>query len=91
MIGIAPSTKVERRGLVATIIAPAPMNRTRLRSATEIDEPTADFTCVVSAVSRDMISPVWVRSKKDGDSVMTCANTWARRSATIRSPRVVTR
>ena len=40
-----------------------------LRSATDIEEPTADLICVVSAVSRDVISPVCVRSKNAGDSV----------------------
>ena len=36
----------------------APMNSTRLRSATDTDEPTAALICVVSAVSREISSPV---------------------------------
>ena len=32
-----------------------------LRSATEAVAPTADLICVVSAVSRDTISPDWAR------------------------------
>ncbi len=64
MIGIAASTKAESRGLVTTIMALAPTNSTRLRSATETEEPTAALICVVSAVSRETISPVLASSKK---------------------------
>ncbi len=67
------------------------MNSTMLRSATETDEPTALLICVVSAVSREVISPVLAVSKKAGDSSVRCANTAARRSATTRSPMIVTR
>ena len=45
------------RGLVTTIIATAPTNSTRLRSATEALAPKADLICVVSAVRRETISP----------------------------------
>ena len=62
-----------------------------LRSATEAVAPTADLICVVSAVSRDTISPDWVVSKKAGDSVVTWAKTSRRRSATTRSPSVMTK
>ena len=58
-------TKPESRGLVTIIIAEEPTNSTRLRSATETDEPTALLICVVSAVSREVISPVLTRSKND--------------------------
>ena len=58
MIGIAASTKAESRGLVTTIMALAPTNSTRLRSATETELPTAALICVVSAVSREITSPV---------------------------------
>jgi len=68
MIGIATSTKVESRGLVATIMAVAPTNKTRLRSAAETETPTAPFICIVSAVSREITSPVLASSKKAGDS-----------------------
>ena len=44
MTGMAASTKAERRGLVTTIMAVAPMNNTRLRSATETEAPTAALT-----------------------------------------------
>ena len=56
--GIAPSTKPDSRGLVTTIIVAAPTNSTRLRSAIDTDAPTADLIWVVSAVSREIISPV---------------------------------
>ena len=55
-------------GLVTTIIADAPTNSTRLRSAIDTDAPTADLICVVSAVRRDTSSPLWAVSKNDGDS-----------------------
>ena len=58
IIGMAASTKADSRGLVITIMAAAPTNSTRLRSATDTDEPTADLICVVSAVSREISSPV---------------------------------
>ncbi len=91
MIGIAASTKDESRGLVTTIMALAPTNSTRLRSAMETEVPTADLTCVVSAVSREITSPVRASSKKAGESEVRCANTSPRKSATMRSPIVVTR
>ena len=46
----------------------APTNSTRLRNAIETDAPTADLIWVVSAVSRDIISPVCALSKNDADS-----------------------
>ncbi len=91
MSGIAASTKADRYGLVTTIMALAPRNSTRLRSATETELPTAALICVVSAVSREMTSPVRASSKKAADNPVTCANTSPRRSATMRSPSVVTR
>ncbi len=74
-----------------TIIAVAPTNIRKLRSATETEEPTADLIWVVSAVSREINSPEREESKKAGDSDIRCANTSRRRSATMRSPMVVTR
>ena len=62
-----------------------------LRSATEAVAPTADLICVVSAASRDTISPDCAVSKKAGDSCVTWANTSLRRSATTRSPSVMTK
>ena len=50
-------------------MAAEPRNRRRLRSATETEVPTAALIWVVSAVSREMISPVLAASKKAGDSV----------------------
>ena len=89
--GIAPSTKPESLGLVITIIVADPANSTRLRSATDTDDPTADLICVVSAVSRDVSSPVFAVSKNVADRVVRCAKTALRRSATTRSPIEVTR
>ena len=60
---MAPSTKAESRGLVTTIMVAAPMNSTRLRSAIDTEAPTAALIWVVSAVSRDIISPVLAWSK----------------------------
>jgi hypothetical protein len=91
MNGIAISTIAERRGLVTTIIAMAPMNSTTFLSAIEAEVPTAVLIWVVSAASRETSSPVRAVSKKADDSVRMCANTASRRSATTRSPSVVTR
>jgi hypothetical protein len=72
-------------------MAMAPSNSTILRNATDTEEPTAALIWVVSAVSRDTISPVLASSKNADDSEVKCANTSRRRSATMRSPSVVTR
>ena len=58
-------------GLVTIIITTAPVAITRLRSATEADDPTTVCTSVVSAVSRDSTSPVRVVSKKLGLKLKT--------------------
>ena len=68
-----------------------PKNSTILRSAIETDAPTADLICVVSAVRREISSPDFAVSKNDAESVVIRANTASRRSATTRSPIVVTR
>ncbi len=73
MTGMATMTRPESFGLVNTIMASAPMPRMALRSATDAVAPTADLICVVSAVSRDTISPDCTLSKKPGDNVVTCA------------------
>ena len=88
---MAASTNSDRRGLVTTIMVAAPTNSTKLRSATDTAEPTAALIWVVSAVSRDTISPVFTISKKAAERLVMWANTAARRSATTRSPSVVTR
>jgi hypothetical protein len=88
---MAASTKPESFGLVITIMVAEPRNSTTLRSATEIDEPTADLIWVVSAVSREVSSPVRAVSKNGAESPMRWLNTAERRSATTRSPSVVTR
>ncbi len=89
--GIASSTKPESLGLVITIMTVAPMNIIMLRSAIETEAPTADLSWVVSAVSREINSPEREESKKAGDSDIRCANTSRLRSATMRSPMVITR
>ena len=66
--GMAAMTSLESFGLVTTIMATAPRPRMMLRSATEAVAPTADLICVVSAVSRETISPDCAVSKKAGDS-----------------------
>jgi hypothetical protein len=69
----------------------APANSMRLRNAVEIETTTAALIWVVSAVSRDTSSPLLAESKNAGDSDVRCENTSRRRSATVRSPSVVTR
>ena len=91
MSGMAAMTRPDSFGLVTTIMPTAPRPRIVLRSASEAVAPTADFTCVVSAVSRETISPDCTVSKKPGDSVVTWAKTSRRRSATTRSPSVMTK
>ena len=66
--GMAASTKPDSFGLVTTIMVAEPKNSTRLRSATDTEEPTADLICVVSAVSREVSSPVLAVSKNGADS-----------------------
>lgn len=88
---MASSTKPDSRGLVITIIAAAPKNIIKLRSAIETEAPTEDLIWVVSAVRRDTSSPLRAESKKAGDSDSRWAKTSRRRSATMRSPIVITR
>ncbi len=78
-------------GEVAAIMTTAPMPSSVLRSAIEAVAPTVDLICVVSAVSRETISPDWARSKNAGDSRVTWAKTFRRRSATTRSPIEITK
>src|SRR5258708_1379043 len=66
--GMASSTKPESRGLVITIIAVAPTNSRKLRSAIDTEAPTADLIWVVSAVNREISSPLRAESKNAGDS-----------------------
>ena len=89
--GMAASTKPDSFGLVTTIMVAEPTNSTRLRSATDTEAPTADLIWVVSAVSREISSPVLAVSKNGADSAVRWPNTAERRSATTRSPSVVTR
>ena len=72
---MAASTKPDSFGLVITIMVAEPRNSTTLRSATDTDEPTADLICVVSAVSREVSSPVRAVSKNGADSAMRWPNT----------------
>ena len=76
---------------MAIINATAPTNMKMLRSASEAEEPKVDFNCVVSAESRETISPVFSASKKVWSSVVRWRKKSPRRSATIRSPMVMTR
>ncbi len=56
-------------------MAAEPKNSTRLRSAIETEAPTADLIWVVSAVSRDISSPIFAVSKKAADSCVMRSNT----------------
>ena len=58
------STKAERRGLVTIIMAPAPDEQNEVAQRERTVVPTAALICVVSAVSRDITSPVRASSKK---------------------------
>ena len=91
MTGMAASTNSDSRSLVTTIMVAAPPNRTRLRRATESAVPTAALICVVSAVRREISSPLLATSKYAGDNETRCPNTSSRRSATMRSPSLVTK
>ena len=64
--GMARRTRPDSCGLVTTIITAAPTSITRLRSAIEAEVEKADLIWVVSAVSRDTISPERFASKKAG-------------------------
>ncbi|MNI31727.1 hypothetical protein D3C73_856180 [compost metagenome] len=61
-----------------------------LRKAWEAAEPKADLIWVVSAVRRETISPDWLTSKNDAERRVTWAKTSRLRSATTRSPMVIT-
>ena len=63
---------------------------TRLRIASDADDPITVWIRVVSAVMRDSTSPVRVTSKNCGDRPSTLSNTALRMSATTRSPSQVT-
>ena len=75
MIGMAASTNADSRGLLTTIMTLAPINSTKFRNATETELPTAALICVVSAVNREINSPVLASSKKAADSEVMWANT----------------
>lgn len=90
MIGMATSTRPDRRGLVTTIIATEPMHIIRLRNAVEAEAPTADFSWVVSAVRRDvsLLNGPTVERPVQGHE----ARKYSRPQVeTMRSPSVVTR
>jgi hypothetical protein len=89
--GMARMTMPDSFGLVTIIMPSAPIPRMMLRSACEMVAPTADLIWVVSAVSRETISPDCTASKKAGESRATCAKTSRRMSETTRSPSVMTK
>ena len=57
MSGMANRTSAERCGDVMTIMTAAPMNRKRLRSASDAEAPNVVLMSVVSADRRDTSSP----------------------------------
>jgi hypothetical protein len=59
---MAARPSVAKVGLVTNIIVSAPTSMIRLRSAWLSAEPAAPLIWVVSAVSRLITSPEWVRS-----------------------------
>ncbi len=85
-----PSTCVITYGLVMTSMPSAPMPITVLRSPIDRLDPTTVWTSVVSVVSLESTSPVWVVSKNSGLCSTTCAYTALRRSAVTRSPSQLT-
>ena len=73
-------------------IRPMPPNKiSTLRNAIDTDDPITDKISVVSVVIRLRTSPVITRSKNAGDMPIILSKTATRISATMRSPRRVTR
>jgi hypothetical protein len=66
MSSTAASTISVSLMLVANISASPPTSMSRLRRATDTDEPITVWISVVSAVSRERTSPVRVISKNAG-------------------------
>ena len=60
---MAINTIAESLGLVINIMMKAPISMMALRANCESAVPAATFICVVSAVSRLIISPEWFLSK----------------------------
>src|SRR4029077_2704185 len=87
----APITSKVSLTLVTNIKIKPPTNMTKLRAATDAEEPTTVWINVVSALRRESTSPVRVTSKNVGDRRTTLANTALRRSAITRSPIQVTK
>ncbi len=73
-------------GLVTTSMTKPPTSSSRLRMATEAEEPITTCKSVVSVVMRERMSPTRVVSKNAGSRVSTWAKTSLRISATTRSP-----
>jgi uncharacterized protein (UPF0333 family) len=72
IIGKIRTARLLRDGLVILSMIAAPINMKIFRKAIEAEEPTTVLINVVSAVSRDSTSPVFVTSKKDGLSFVIC-------------------
>ena len=77
--------------LVSASITSAPAMFSIERRVIERFTPAIPCTSVVSAVSRESTSPVFVTSKNSGSMRTTRRYTASRRSATTRSPSQVTR
>ena len=69
----------------------APMIKTTLRRAMDAVAPAALLICVVSAVRREISSPVFAVSKKLADNLVIWVKTSRRRSATTLSPSQMTK
>ena len=71
--GMPTSAHAASFGLVTNSIASAPTTVTTLRNATDMLEPTTLRSSSASAVSREISSPLRVRSKKPASSPSRCA------------------
>ena len=89
--GATTSASPERSGLVQTIAMVPPTIRSTFLSATDVVEPSALWIMVMSLVSREVISPVLVVSKKPGLRLTIRLNSAIRISAAKRSPSQVTK
>jgi hypothetical protein len=89
--GTPSSTKSASFQLVTKSMIAAPAIMRALRTNIDTPKPMTCWSRVVSLVSREITSPVRVRSKNAGSRPRMWSNTARRRSVTTRSPVVIIR
>ena len=89
--GTISSTRAVSLKLVSASMIRLPIPSSVLRTAIDTLVPTTCSSSALSAVRREITSPVRACSKNAGDSSSRCANTSRRKSATTRSPSQDTR